>query len=146
MRHTVIRYAKTNLTAQKFDVFTDANYGNAVSQSSKSVPYVPRNMFSFFADYTFYLTTLKGFGINFGTRYTGFTYASSVESFKTSSYILFDVGAHYDFGQLSSSLRGLRAQLAMPNVVNTYYMTQYDTDFCNLGQGRRVYGNLTFNW
>lgn len=144
--YTDIRYAKTNKKSKKFDVFTDSTYGSAISQSGKSVPYVPKNMFSVFADYTFSSTRLKGFGINWGARYTGFTYADNVESFKTLPYILFDLGAHYDFGQSISALRGLKAQLAVSNLANTYYVSECQTDYCYLGQGRRVYGNLTYNW
>lgn len=144
--YTDIRYANTNKTSKKFDVFTDSSYGTAVSQSGKSVPYIPRNMFSIFADYTFSSTPFKGFGINWGARYTGFTYTDNVESFKTRPYILFDIGAHYDFGQAASSLRGLKAQLAVSNLANTYYVSECGTDYCYVGQGRRLYGNLTYNW
>ncbi|RDI39335.1 iron complex outermembrane receptor protein [Gluconacetobacter liquefaciens] len=144
--YTDIRYAKTNKTAKRYDLNTSSSYGTAVSQEGMSVPYVPRNMFSFFVDYTIHFGKLKGFGINFGTRYTGFTYADSVESFKTRPYVLFDAGAHYDFGQAFSVLKGLNAQLAMSNLANTYYETQCSNSVCYLGQGRRVYGNLTYNW
>ncbi|MCP1213986.1 TonB-dependent siderophore receptor [Acetobacter okinawensis] len=94
--YTDIRYAKSNLTAKRYNPATSLSYGDAISQSGMSVPYVPRNMFSFFADYTIPKNIIKGFGINFGARYTGYTYADSVESFKTNPYILFDAGLHYD--------------------------------------------------
>ncbi|MBS0989456.1 TonB-dependent siderophore receptor [Acetobacter okinawensis] len=144
--YTDIRYAKSNLTAKRYNPATSLSYGDAISQSGMSVPYVPRNMFSFFSDYTMPKNIIKGFGINFGARYTGYTYADSVESFKTNPYILFDAGLHYDFGQNFSILKGLKAQLSMSNLANTYYVTRCTHGVCNLGQGRRVYGNLTYNW
>ncbi|WP_257006375.1 TonB-dependent siderophore receptor [Acetobacter syzygii] len=144
--YTDIRYAKSNLTDQRYNPHTSSFYGNDISESGMSVPDIPRNMFSFFADYTFHSSVMRGFGVNFGSRYTGFTYADDVESFKTRPYVLFDAGAHYDFGQAISTLKGLRMQLSMSNLANTYYETMCSHGVCYLGQGRRVYGNLTYNW
>ncbi|WP_227000922.1 TonB-dependent siderophore receptor [Komagataeibacter diospyri] len=141
-----IRYAKTNKTAKRYNPYTDSKYGNAISEQGMSVPYVPRNMFSVFLDYSFPGNLMKGFGVNGGMRYVGFTYIDSVESFKTPAYFLFDIGAHYDFGKMIPSLRGLKAQLAVSNLANKYYVTTCSTYNCYIGQGRRVYGNLTYNW
>lgn len=99
-----------------------------------------------FADYTIPKNIVKGLGVNWGMRYIGYTYGNYVESFKVPSYILFDIGAHYDFGEQFSSLKGFHAQLAISNLTNKYYVTSCYQGLCNLGQGRRVYGNLTYNW
>ncbi|GBR01719.1 ligand-gated channel [Gluconacetobacter liquefaciens] len=145
--YTDMRFAKTNKTAQRYDPYAQSYYGNALSQQGMSVPYVPRNMFSFFTNYRLPSQAMKGFEVNFGARYVGFTYSDSVESYKTRPYVLFDAGASYDFGQRFSLLKGLKAQLAMSNLANTYYVTSCSSDFgCYVGQGRRVYGNLTYNW
>ena len=145
--YTDIRFAKTNKTAQRYDPYTQSYASTAISEGGMSVPYVPRNMFSAFANYRLPTRALKGFEVNFGARYTGFTYSDAVESYKTRPYVLFDAGASYDFGQKFLSLRGLRAQLAMSNLANTYYVTSCSSGFgCYVGQGRRVYGNLTYNW
>lgn len=144
--YTDIRYAKSNKTAKRYDLATSSSYGSNVSQNGMSVPYVPRNMFSFFADYMIPDHMTKGLGVNFGARYTGFTYADNVESFKTRPYVLFDAGIHYDFSHTSSLLTGLKAQVSLSNLANTYYETRCSATVCYLGQGRRVYGNLTYNW
>lgn len=144
--YTDVRYATTNQTARRFNPYTGARYGAAISQSGMSVPYVPRNMVSGFFDYTFPKNIFDGFGVNWGARYVGFTYIDSVESFKSPAYVLFDVGAHYDFGRAISSLKGLKAQLAISNLTNKYYTASCGTNQCYLGQGRRVYGNLTYSW
>ena len=144
--YTDMRFAKTNLTAKRTDPSTGATYGNAVSESGKVVPQMPRNMFSVFADYTIPSGFAKGLGVNWGMRYVGYSYATNVESYKIPSYILFDVGAHYDFGSAISALKGLKLQMAMSNLTNKYYVTSCDTGYCYIGQGRRVYGNLTYNW
>ncbi|MBB3881933.1 TonB-dependent siderophore receptor [Acetobacter oeni] len=143
---TDLRYAKTDKTSKRYDIYTDSTYGNAISQSGMSVPYVPKNMFSVFADYTIPLRPLRGFGINGGMRYTGTTYGDSVESFKNPAYLLFDIGAHYDFSETLPSLKGLKARLSVSSLTNKYYTVACGTWACNLGQVRKVYGNLAYNW
>nr|WP_310889021.1 TonB-dependent receptor [Gluconacetobacter liquefaciens] len=61
-------------------------------------------------------------------------------------YVLFDMGAHYDFGSMFRRLKGLRAQVAVSNLTNRYYVTSCGTNDCYMGQGRRVYGNLAYSW
>ncbi|MFT8551089.1 MAG: TonB-dependent siderophore receptor [Acetobacter okinawensis] len=143
--YTDIRFGKSNLTDAVRNPYT-GKAGSDVGEEGKFVPNVPRNMFSVFADYTLPTNVLKGVGINWGMRYIGYTYATNVESFKTPAYVLFDIGAHYDFGAATPILRGLKAQLAISNLTNKYYVTGCGNNSCYLGQGRRVYGNLTYNW
>ena len=146
--YTDTRFGKSNLTQTTWCNSVDdyCSPTETRSEAGRVVPYVPRNMFSVFADYTIPKSIAKGLGVNWGMRYIGSTYGDYVESFKVPSYILFDIGAHYDFGQQFSSLKGLHAQLAISNLTNKYYVTSCYQDLCNLGQGRRVYGNLTYNW
>lgn len=144
--YTDIRFENSNITDQRFNPYTNSNYGSEISEKGMSVPQVPRNMFSVFADYTLPRNIAKGFGLNWGMRYVGSTYIDNVESFKTKPYVLFDIGAHYDFSQISPMLKGLKAQLAISNLTNKYYVTSCQTNVCYLGQGRRLYGNLTYSW
>lgn len=143
--YTDIRFTKTNKTARRVDIYGNS-YGDKVSEQGKVVPQMPRNMFSVFADYTVPTAIAKGLGINWGMRYVGSNYVDNVESFKSPSYILFDIGAHYDFGQQFPTLKGLKAQLAVSNLTNKYYLTKCSDSVCYTGQGRRMYGNLTYNW
>lgn len=144
--YTDIRFTNTNLTAKRTNPYTGSTYGTAVSEEGKVVPTMPRNMFSIFADYSIPGTFIRGLGVNWGMRYVGYTYATNVESFKTPPYVLFDVGARYDFGESIPALKGLRAQIAMSNLTNKYYVPSCGGSVCYVGQGRRVYGNLTYNW
>ena len=151
--YTDIRFAKTNRTARRVNPYkavyypnTVSYYGNYISESGMSVPYVPRNMFSTFFDYKIPKSLAKGLGFNWGLRYVGFTYADDVESFKTKPYVLFDLGAHYDFGDAFPTLKGLRAQIAVSNLTNKYYVASCSTGVCYVGQARRIYGNLMYNW
>ncbi|MFT9071735.1 TonB-dependent siderophore receptor [Gluconobacter potus] len=144
--YTDMRFANTTTTAKRSNPLTGTTYGDKISEDGKVVPQVPRNMFSVFADYTVPSTFIKGLGINWGMRYVGYSYATNVESFKVPSYILFDIGAHYDFGQTFPMLKGLKAQLAVSNLTNKYYITSCGGTLCYTGQGRRLYGNLSYNW
>ncbi|MBS0965968.1 TonB-dependent siderophore receptor [Acetobacter okinawensis] len=121
-----------------------------VSEQGKYVGGLPRNMVNMFVDYTPPARVFQGFGINFGLRYIGFTWAGNGESYKVPAYILFDTGVHYDFGRLSPMLKGLKGQLAISNLANTRYVGSCGTGVgggtCYYGQGRRVYGNFSYSW
>ncbi|WP_254604859.1 TonB-dependent siderophore receptor [Acetobacter syzygii] len=145
--YTDARYSSTNLTSSLISVSGGViSRGSTVSQKGKYLQTVPRNMASAFLDYTFTLPSLEGFGVNGGVRYIGFTYSDAVNSLKIPDYVLFDIGAHYDFGRRFPILKGLHAQLSISNLTNKYYITSCATSACYIGQGRRVYGNLTYNW
>lgn len=141
-----VRYANSNLTARKYDPVAMSYVGTAISESGKFVQMVPRNMFNAFVDYTFKSSYMNGFGINGGIRYIGFTYSTAVESYKVPAFMLFDIGAHYDFGVSIPQLKGLKAQLAISNLTNKYYVTSCQSYQCELGQGRKVYGSITYSW
>ncbi|WP_244184126.1 TonB-dependent siderophore receptor [Komagataeibacter europaeus] len=126
-----------------------ANLGK-VSEQGKYISGLPRNMANMFVDYTLPRNIFHGLGVNFGARYIGSSYADNANSYKVPDYILFDVGAHMDFGNVWSGLKGLQARLAMSNIANTRYVTGCGTSSyggtCAYGQGRRVYGNLSYSW
>lgn len=146
--YTDTRFGKSNLTDNAFC----PSSGKACSpiieraEEGKAVPRIPRNMFSIFADYAVPSNIVQGFGINWGMRYVGFTYGDNIESYKVPAYFLFDIGAHYDFGKRFRSLNGLKAQITISNLTNKYYVAGCASGVCNLGEGRKVYGNLTYNW
>ncbi|MFT8778374.1 MAG: TonB-dependent siderophore receptor, partial [Gluconacetobacter liquefaciens] len=142
---TKATFTRTNLIAT--ESFPDGSSGADVAEKGKYVPTVPRNMFSFFLDYTPPYRPLRGFGLNGGLRYIGSTYNSAANSYKVPAYLLFDIGAHYDLGAATPILRGLKAQLAVSNLTNKYYITSCTGAYsCYIGQGRRLYGNLTYSW
>lgn len=126
-----------------------ANLGR-VSEQGKYISGLPRNMANMFIDYTLPRNVFHGLGINFGARYIGSSYADNANSYKVPDYILFDVGAHVDFGNVWTVLKGLQARLAMSNIANTRYVTGCGSSTyggtCAYGQGRRVYGNLSYSW
>lgn len=142
---TDARVTKSNTSEPSYDVYGNS-LGN-VPEQGKYVRSVPRNMANLFFDYTVSKTQFRGLGMNFGVRYIGFTYSSDANSIKVPAYTVFDIGAHYDFGNMSVALKGLRAQLAISNLTDKNYLTScYGKGSCSYGQGRRVYGNLSYSW
>ncbi len=142
------RVAKSDTTESQRDI-----YGNVIGEVSEKGKYIaglPRNMVNMFIDYTPPARIMHGFGVNFGVRYVGMTYADNANSFKAPAYTLFDVGAHYDFSALTPTLKGLKAQLAISNLANKRYVTSCATSggggACYYGQGQRIYGNLSYSW
>lgn len=132
-------------------------YGNAIgpndgaiSEQGKYVAGLPRNMVNMFVDYTLPRKIFYGLGVNFGIRYIGSTYADNANSYRVPAYLLFDVGAHYDFENASPMLKGLRAQVAISNLANTRYVTSCSSGdsggMCYYGQAQRIYGNFSYSW
>lgn len=139
-----MRYTRSNNTVRRYDV-----YGNPLGKVPLQGKYLnayPRNMVNMFVDYTLPRDIFHGLSVNFGIRYIGFTYADTANSFKVPAHTLFDVGAHYDFSDISPSLSGLKVSLAMSNLTNERYVGSCGTNQCYYGQARRVYGNISYNW
>lgn len=143
-----MRVTKSNTMVDRYDMA--GNDLGEVREQGKYVGALPRNMVNMFVDYTPSARIFQGFGINFGVRYVGFTWADNGESYKVPAYILFDAGAHYDFARLSPMLKGLKGQLAMSNLANTRYVGSCGSGAgggtCYYGQGRRVYGSFSYSW
>ncbi|MBO1324469.1 TonB-dependent siderophore receptor [Acetobacter sp. TBRC 12305] len=148
-----VRYSKSNDTTVPYyydPTSVQDGYhmreGAAVPLKGKYADAVPRNMTSLFVNYALPKGKLRGLEFNFGTRYVGWTYANTANSFKVPAFILFDTGMRYDFGKAASFLKGLVGQLTISNLTNRYYVTSCGTAQCYIGQGRRVYGNLSYSW
>ncbi|MBY4639038.1 TonB-dependent receptor [Gluconacetobacter entanii] len=142
------RVAKSDTMVERYSIY-GTELGE-VSEQGKYIGSLPRNMVNMFVDYTLPRRIFRGLGVNFGARYLGWTYADNAQSYKVPAYILFDVGAHMDFENISPVLKGLQARLAMSNIANTRYVSACgSSDYggtCTYGQARRVYGNLSYSW
>ncbi|KAB8123657.1 TonB-dependent siderophore receptor [Komagataeibacter medellinensis] len=150
-------FNETRVTKSSNTVWLTDMYGNAIgpndgaiSEQGKYVAGLPRQMVNMFVDYTLPRKIFYGLGVNFGIRYIGSTYADNANSYKVPSYLLFDVGAHYDFENASPILKGLKAQLAISNLANTRYVTSCSSGdgggSCYYGQAQRIYGNFSYSW
>lgn len=146
-------FNETRATKSDTQVTARDMYGTklgTVSEQGKYIAGLPRNMVNMFVDYTLPRQIFHGLGVNFGIRYIGTTYANNANSYKVPDYLLFDVGAHYDFENVSPILRGLHAQVAISNLANTRYVTScgsgYGGGTCYYGQAQRIYGNFSYSW
>ncbi|MFE8874114.1 TonB-dependent siderophore receptor [Acetobacter persici] len=150
-------FNETRATKSNNTVYLTDMYGNpigpndgAISEQGKYIAGLPRNMVNLFVDYTLPRKIFYGLGVNFGIRYIGSTYADNANSYKVPAYLLFDVGAHYDFENASPMLKGLRAQVAISNLANTRYVTSCSSGdsggMCYYGQAQRIYGNFSYSW
>ncbi|WP_020178741.1 TonB-dependent siderophore receptor [Methylopila sp. M107] len=153
--------ARANL-AQGFDLIAAYNYNDAEITKDQRVPdpanpggfrdnvgnqpvVTPKHTASLWADYTFEMGALDGFGLGAGVRYVGKSFGDSANSVKNDAYTLLDAGARYDFGKANPKLKGLMAS------VNATNLADKDAPVCNLGrcylsQGRTVIGTLRYRW
>lgn len=115
---------------------------------------VPDYTASLWADYTFSVGALEGLKLGGGVRYVGKTvggyspnvYTAGATKLEAPGYTLFDAAVTYDFGKKTPDLAGLTAKLSVNNVFDKEYVTCLSNNFCNYGNGRVIYGSLSYRW
>ncbi|MDR2319395.1 MAG: TonB-dependent siderophore receptor [Pseudomonas sp.] len=108
---------------------------------------VPARLASVWADYSVPFDPLQGLSIGVGARYTGFSYGDSMNTFKVPSYTLYDAAVRYDLGHLDASLRGVKASVNLKNITDKYYVAScFFALACNMGEGRTVVAEVSYNW
>lgn len=132
--------SRSNLTSKNLA-------GNLVSTQGKSPTELPRNTVSLLVDYKFPRGILQGLSFNAGMRYVGFTQGDMANSFHVPGYTVFDGGADYDFGKLSSTLKGVNFRVSLVNAFNKEYVVECTSGTsCGWGQLRRVFGTIGYRW
>jgi iron complex outermembrane receptor protein len=116
--------------------------------TGKYLPNVNLDQASLWGKYTWYEGKLAGFGVGAGVRYVGENYGDSRNTIFIPSYTVFDAAISYDFVYARPDLKGLRAQVNVRNIADTYYVTSCHAGlpYCGLGLGRSVLGTLTYAW
>lgn len=108
---------------------------------------VPRQSASLWADYTLHGSVLQGLGFLGGVRYVGSTYGDNVNSFKVPAFTLLDAAVRYDVGAAEPSLRGLKVQLNISNLLDKSYISACTSDTtCNFGVRRTIYASASYDW
>lgn len=115
---------------------------------------IPDYTASIWADYTFAAGTLEGLTVGGGVRYVGQTvggyspnvYTATATRLDVAGYTLFDASLTYDFGAKAPELVGLSAKLSLTNIFDKSYVTCLSNNFCNYGNGRAIYGSLSYRW
>lgn len=126
-----------------FPKVTQSNMGNAGSY----LPNVALETASLWAVYTMRDTIFAGWALGGGVRYTGNSYADNLNTIVIPPYTLFDAMVSYDFAYLSRQLRGLKFQLNVTNLANTYYVANcFGLTWCSLGAERTILATLKYQW
>jgi len=115
---------------------------------------IPDYTASLWTDYTFNDGALEGLKIGGGVRYVGKTvggyapnvYSATAQALDVPGYTLFDAAISYDFGKKAPTLEGLTAKVTVNNLFDKSYVTCLSNNFCNYGNGRAIYGSLSYRW
>ncbi|MCL9672946.1 ferrichrome porin FhuA [Citrobacter sp. MNAZ 1397] len=131
--------------------YTDAEYTHDTLMEGKRPAEIPRNMASFWADYTFHESALSGLTVGAGARYIGSTssfYASGPqanETFSVASYTLVDATVKYDLARLG--LPGSSVGVNVNNLFNREYVSSCYREYaCYWGAERQVVATATFRF
>lgn len=109
---------------------------------------IPKQFASFYGTYTVPNGMFKGLGFGIGVRYVSNTNGDTTQRFLTPSYALVDGQIHYDLGNATPTLKGLKLQVTAQNLGNKRYLTScYSSSFgCSFGQSRTVIGRINYSW
>jgi iron complex outermembrane receptor protein len=80
-------------------------------------------------------------------RYIGTSYGDAKNTFKVPAVDLYDAMVSYELGELSSSLKGAKAQFNINNIADTKYVASCAGDSaCFYGVGRTVTMTVNYAW
>ncbi len=103
----------------------------------------PESLFSVYADYTPPEGPLDNFGLGFGVRHIGRSFADRDNAFEVAGITLFDGAIHYSAPQFE----GARLTLAATNLLDERYVASCSgVSACFYGQGRTASLTLGYVW
>ena len=145
--------AHTNFNKQ-LSLITSYAYQNVVNTRDafgfvgKTPVRVPRQTASLWANYKFTDASLAGLQLGGGVRYVGEQFGDAQNDYKVPDFTLFDARISYDLAYLSPGLKGATAAVNVTNLFDKTYVAAciYADGGCYYGQGRMVYGTLTYKW
>ncbi len=117
----------------------------------KRPTWIPTDIASGWADYTWHDGSLSGFGMAFGARYIGQTWGDKANTdLNIPGYTLFDAAVHYDLVNLDPRLKGAKLSVNATNLFDKTYVSQctaqaYD-NACVYGLRRQVIATLRYRW
>ena len=107
---------------------------------------VPQNIASLWGDYTFQSGALQGFGLGGGIKYVGSSPATDENLLSIPSHVVVDAALHYDFSARNPKLKGLRLDVNAYNLFDRKFIDSCSLFGCAYGNGRTVYGTLTYRF
>ena len=133
-----------NLLAAYTFLDAEVTKSNGVDRGKVPVQ-VPAHSASLWADYTFPLGDLRGFGFGGGVRYVGESYGNNTNTFEVPSFTLFDAAIHYDVED--GFLKGLRLAVNASNLLDESYIASCNgVNSCFFGEARVVRGSVKYRW
>ena len=129
--------------------WTDAETVNTTvaGTEGKTPARIPTHMASAFTSYTLRNGALKSLTAGVGVRYIGTSYGDAKNTFKVPAVDLYDAMVSYELGELSSSLKGAKAQFNINNIADTKYVASCAGDSaCFYGVGRTVTMTVNYAW
>ena len=129
--------------------WTDAETVNTTvaGTEGKTPARIPTHMASAFTSYTLPNGALKSLTAGVGVRYIGTSYGDAKNTFKVPAVDLYDAMVSYELGELSSSLKGAKAQFNINNIADTKYVASCAGDSaCFFGVGRTVTMTVNYSW
>ncbi len=112
---------------------------------------LPEQQGSLWADYSVQQGPLASLGIGAGVRYVGKTWADTANTVRVPDYWIADAALHYDLGQLSTSLHGVKVALNANNLFNKHYYVSCSAGSgingtCSWGYDRSLQATLSYRW
>ena len=129
--------------------WTDAETVNTTvaGTEGKTPARIPTHIASAFTSYTLPNGALKSLTAGVGVRYIGTSYGDAKNTFKVPAVDLYDAMVSYELGELSSSLKGAKAQFNINNIADTKYVASCAGDSaCFYGVGRTVTMTVNYAW
>jgi iron complex outermembrane recepter protein len=129
--------------------YLDSEITNALDSSviGNQLPVTPEHQAAAFANYTFGSGTLDGLSLGAGVRYFGKHQGNQANTLELPSYTLVDAVAKYDLGALDNRFEGAELAVNANNLFDKDYVaTCGDLSTCYYGNGRQVFGTLTYRW
>ncbi len=123
-------------TNMKVEVTESAN----AAIIGKRIRWVPDEMASFRADYTFRKGPLNGLRIGSGLRYQGSNYGDTANTLEAPGFTVVDAGIHYDW-------KDLRFGVTAQNLLDEEYVgscfVRGGGNFCSYGESQNVRGTIS---
>lgn len=107
-------------------------------------PTVTEQQVSVKARYAIERGNLAGLTLDGRVGRTGATYGYGGATDLAPSYVLVDAGVNYDFGRVSSQLKGLFFRASASNLLDKGYVAYCYTDSCSVGVGRSVTATVNY--
>ena len=113
----------------------------------KTPVWVPEQLLSAWADYSFYDGSAAGLTIGAGVRHIGEAEVNATNTAgKVPDVNLVDLALTYDVGQLAPDLRGTELGLSVNNLFNEDYYTCFDELNCWVGAERTVQAKVSYTF